>query len=609
MKTDKFTEFNLPQNAYATFDATTLKTLIIDRLNASGIFTDQNFEGSNLNAFIDVVAYMYHVLLFYLNTTSSEATFTTASLYENINKLVSNINYKPLGKQTSLATVSLFGTSLVPQGFYTIPRFSFTSVNGVTYTTIRDISFEKTQAGSQELATARNILHQGTITPHPIYIAQGEEFESVTVINRKPEFLRTRQDKNRDKFIADNTFSVYVKNTRTQQWEEWTETASLYLESPLGKKYEKRLNEYGNYEFKFGDDKNGKRLIEGDEVQIFYIVSDNVAGQVSANVLNGGSFTMYDSTIFREIKEDIYPDDTFFIPQNLIQGIVVNNPNDSTPVVEEESVDQIKTNAPKIFSLQNRLVTKQDYETLINRRFNNILKDVRVLSNEEYTSQYLKYFYSIGLNKPNTDARVLLNQVGYSDSTMFNNVYVFCVPKQQPVSNECVPNYVNSTQKQLIVNECNSLKDITHNVVPSDPVYKAISFGLQTAGEQPCFDIYTKTRLVIKRERDTSINNANIKNTVVKIFNDHFNKVELGSIINLTEITNSILNIPGVEGLATRRTDIDFESPFVSCVIWNPTYETEDVTVTSQNIHLKPFEYAYFFKIATLVDNIIIESV
>jgi hypothetical protein len=33
---------------------------------------------------------MYHVLLFYLNTTASESTFTTAELYENIKRIVTD---------------------------------------------------------------------------------------------------------------------------------------------------------------------------------------------------------------------------------------------------------------------------------------------------------------------------------------------------------------------------------------------------------------------------------------------------------------------------------------------------------------------------------------
>ena len=76
--TNKFLEFNLPQDAYVAFDAVTLKEYIVDRLNKNEKFTDQNFDGSNLAAIIDIIAYSYHVLLFYLNTTASEVNFDQA---------------------------------------------------------------------------------------------------------------------------------------------------------------------------------------------------------------------------------------------------------------------------------------------------------------------------------------------------------------------------------------------------------------------------------------------------------------------------------------------------------------------------------------------------
>ena len=57
------TDFTLPRDAYATFDALTLKQLIKDRLKAGGVFTDQDFEGSNISAIIDVIAFSYHLLI------------------------------------------------------------------------------------------------------------------------------------------------------------------------------------------------------------------------------------------------------------------------------------------------------------------------------------------------------------------------------------------------------------------------------------------------------------------------------------------------------------------------------------------------------------------
>ena len=83
-----FEQFPLLKNEYVAFDATSLKSLITTRLNSKQIFTDQNFEGSNISSVIDIIAYAYNVLIFYLNQTASESTFTTAELYENINKIV-----------------------------------------------------------------------------------------------------------------------------------------------------------------------------------------------------------------------------------------------------------------------------------------------------------------------------------------------------------------------------------------------------------------------------------------------------------------------------------------------------------------------------------------
>ena len=97
-----FNDFTLSKDGYVAFDALSLKSLIKTRLNTNRIFTDQNFEGSNISSIIDIIAYAYHVLIFYLNRTSSESTFTTAELYENINKIVKLISYNPVGFQTSI---------------------------------------------------------------------------------------------------------------------------------------------------------------------------------------------------------------------------------------------------------------------------------------------------------------------------------------------------------------------------------------------------------------------------------------------------------------------------------------------------------------------------
>ena len=48
-------QFKLKQDGYVAFDAVSLKDLIIERLNENKVFTDQNYEGSNLSSLIDIL--------------------------------------------------------------------------------------------------------------------------------------------------------------------------------------------------------------------------------------------------------------------------------------------------------------------------------------------------------------------------------------------------------------------------------------------------------------------------------------------------------------------------------------------------------------------------
>ena len=600
MSIKNFTEYNLPKDAYVSFEADTLKSLIIARLNENEVFRDQNFEGSNINAFIDIVAYMYHVLLFYLNTTASESNFNTVTLYENINKLVSLLNYKPVGNQTSLTTVTLSATADIAPSAYTLKRFSFINANGLKYSTTKDISFEKTTTTAQTLALDNNLLMQGAVFESPTYISTGENFEVFTLVNTVSEVTIG--------FVADNSFSVFVKSSFDDKWYEWSETSSLFLEQPDSNKYEKRLNENNNYEFKFGNGITGKALKASETVKIFYIQSDGTPGEIGPRVLDNYRFNLYNTSAFNEISQYIYANQTNFITSAQLPYILPSNFNSSSPIGAAETVDQIKQNVPKLFSSQDRLVTGNDYQFFIEKNYNNIIKTVSVLSNDDYASKYLKYFYSIGLNKPNEDCRVLLNQVVFAPSTSFNNVFVFTVPKITPILNEQVPNYLNLAQKQLIINECNLKKDITHSIVHMDPVFKAFSFGLQITGEQEQISLKDNTYLIIKRDVNQKINATALKSRVKDIFKTHFDSLKLGSIVNLNSITNDILNLEGVKNILTRRIDTGYEAQKINCVVWNPLYEEDDVLFTSQNYKLENFMYAYFYEVSNLTAKIIIEN-
>ena len=282
MAASNFTEFNLPKQAYAAFDATSLRDLIVQRLSNSGLFPDVDYNGSNISGLIDVVAYTYHVLLFYLNNTASESLFNQAELYENINKIVSLIGYKPMGPQTSILNFNLTLLSELPQNFYTLKRYANISINGVPYSFKNDIYFEKTTTANEvvDYIGENNFLFQGIYKEYPLITAIGENFEQYNITNV------TAQNTSNTTFVDYNNIDVYVLDTYTNIWSQWREVETLFFASITDKVFEKRYNENGIVEIKFGNNINGKRLNVGDTVAIYYLESSGVGGLIGPNSLN-----------------------------------------------------------------------------------------------------------------------------------------------------------------------------------------------------------------------------------------------------------------------------------------------------------------------------------
>ena len=142
-----YQEFPIQFNEYAAFDALSLKSLMQDRLTVNGTFTDQVYEGSNFNNLLDIVAYSYNVLVYYLNQTGNEGLFSNSQIYENMNKIVKLVNYKPMGPTTSILNYNATATSDISPGVYTIPRFSYFTVNDIYYSFNQDATFVKSVTG------------------------------------------------------------------------------------------------------------------------------------------------------------------------------------------------------------------------------------------------------------------------------------------------------------------------------------------------------------------------------------------------------------------------------------------------------------------------------
>lgn len=604
MATSNFTEFNLPRNAYTAFDAVSLKQLIVNRLKDSKLFPDIDYEGSNISSLVDIVAYTYHVLMFYLNQTASEAMFSQVELYENMNKLVALLGYKPHGFQTAALNFDFTVDETVVPGFFTLKRYSYAIVNNIPYSFINDISFEKTVTGSQliESVGANHTLQQGRFKEYPLYTAIGENYEQFTLIDTP--LIQTNQTK----YIDHNNIYVYVKDVNTELWQEWIEVTSLYLAGPRSAVFEKRLNENGRFEIKFGNGVTGQRLNNQDTVAVYYLESDGSTGVVSVSALNNAPITLFNTQQFSTIFSNVSGSDLTYLDANQVQAINLNNQYASISPAAPERLEQIRQNAPQILSTQNRAITVNDYVSIVTKNFSNIVSSVKVISNKEYTSDYLRYFYTIGLEAPNVDERVLLNQVSFNDACDFNNVYIFAVPAIGAILDETTPISLFPTQKQAIVNRLNSVKSITHNVVVSDVVYQAFDLGLNVLGERINTSIRDETKLRITRSKNYVVSKELLKSKVAALIADFFNQQnnQLGNLVDLNALNINILNIPGIDALQTVRTSngVEHTLPKISMLHWDPFYPNVNVQVTSQNVALNVYQFPFFYEVSKLINKI-----
>lgn len=593
-------DYNLPQDAYVNFDATSLKSFMINQLNESGKFTDQNYEGSNISSLLDILAYYTHVLMFYLNQTSSETMFSQATIYENMNKIVKLIGYKPTGRQTSLSPINCVASSSLTPGNYKIRKYSYFLIDNIQYTFIKDESFEKATTDQEDISSISNnvVIYQGVVGEYPKYTAEGIEYENFPIV---VDNLVSSKD---TRFISHGTISVYVKEVKTGSWYEYEEVDSLFLSNSTSRVYDLRLNENGNYELKFGNGIFGKMLNAGDEVSVFYILSDGEKGEISKNAINGNKLFIYNSNNFNIIYADVNSDsvDTEITEANKT-FLTFNNPSNSTIIQDAETVEQIRQNSPVFLSSQLRLVTESDYEKFLYKSIPNIINDIKVVNNNKFISEYIDYFYKICVD-PNKVNRVILNQVNFADSCDFNNINVFCVPSFKITSDEFYPDYMSNSFKTLIKTLTDDKKIISNEVVPRDPVYMALDLGF--TNNTVSKNVYADTKLIIIKEKNDNTNKETIKNKVINVIKEYFDpkNIKLGQTIDTSEIASKILSISGIKGIKTKNQKENIYFNGISFVIWNPTFEGVDQNLINQTTTLPFFKYPYLYRQNSLINRI-----
>lgn len=570
------------KNSYLNFDAVSLKSLILDRLNKGKVFTDQNYQGSNLSAIIDVISMVFGNLLFYLNKTSSESMFSEATLYENMNRIVKLLNYNPVGKTSATVPIRIIaGSSLLPNN-YTIPRYSYVNVGSTIFSFTSDTYFSKLLLNENEEITPLNdkvLLKQGVYEEYPVYTSTG--FDN--------EIIYLSLDENI--FVDHYSIDVYVKEYGSNQWIKYTAVDEMFLHTANETVYQLRFNENKRYEIIFGNDINGKKLNLGDQVLIYYLRID---GEDSVTIGTGGLnnqfIVRYNSLLYPNVLEDTNSVNANYLSINDLRNVFVNNAYPSTDFKNEETVDDIRRNAPQNFRSQYRLTTKIDYESYIKNNFSDLIRDVKIFNNNEYLMNYMKYIYEIGLSNPGKELNLLFNQVKFSNACNFNNLYFCSVPKSKNQS------FLNPPQKEMILNQLDKWKILTTEIVPLDPVYMMFDFYVPTITNNLSLDELVNTKLRIYKSRTTTLSDSMIISKIINVFNNEFlhENCTLGKYVDINRITTNILSLDDVKFIKTINTKTNEVTDGISLLCWNYYYPGNDKKVYTQNVILDEFKFPVF---------------
>jgi hypothetical protein len=362
---------------FSNLDFDQIKTTLRDYLRANSNFTDYDFEGSNLSSIIDVLAFNTYITSYNANMITNEVFIDSATLRENIVSLARNIGYVPRSRKAARATVSFFVDT---SNIFPTPA-TITLQKGIVASTSAQFGNSSYVFSILDDITVPVINNTASFSNITVY--EGNLInESFTYSSRNPN----------QRFILNNTgadtdlISVIVKNNQQSSIAvKYNLQDSLFNIDGQSKVYFIQEIQDEKYELIFGDNVFGKSLDEGNYIETSYIVSNGD----SANGITGFSFSgrLY---YIRNSQEYVVTTGISLLTTDISSG-------GGEPI---EAVESVRKYAPRIYASQNRVLTTNDYETLIPSKIYPEAESISVFGGEDVVPpQYGKVFISI---KPKT---------------------------------------------------------------------------------------------------------------------------------------------------------------------------------------------------------------
>lgn len=330
----------LPNNLTA-LDFEDIKSSIKTYLRTRDEFLDYDFEGSGLSYLIDVLAYNSYYSAFIANMSMNEAFLASATVRDNIVNNAKLLSYTPRSIVASKACFYLKVQTVQTADSYpnniTLQKGPVATGGNNIWNVLSPVTVEVDQTTGEAIFPAVTV-EQGTIITFSYLVdtfakqryfipTENADMETLSVSVR-PNESSTTQD----------TYNLVTNITQVKS------TDRVYF---LSETEDKR------YEVTFGDGVIGRKLVDGEVIDLEYLVTDGD----KANDVN----------VFTLIGKFIDSNGQSYAPSAAKLTVKAKSQFGS----DAETVESIKFNAPRYYAAQNRAVTTQDYETIVKRLYSN----------------------------------------------------------------------------------------------------------------------------------------------------------------------------------------------------------------------------------------------
>lgn len=344
------------------FDA--IKTNIKEFLKAKPEFTDYDFEGSGLSVLIDTLAYNTHYNAYYLNAAVNEVFIDSAVKRESVVSLAKLLNYTPRSIRAATAKVNITVNGVVgsPTSLI-IDRYSAftTTIDSTPYTFYNTEPATIIPSGSTYTYSGLTI-YEGTYVTNKFTVSS----------NPGPTEKYVIPNKNVDISLLRVTVQPSGGGSENVTYTKFSgDITGLTGNNQI---YFLEQNSTGFYQIYFGDGILGAALSAGNQVTIEYLVTNGDVANISEKIPQ--TFTMSTS----------------------VEGytnISVSVSEKSSGGAPAETINEIKFNAPRYATAQNRLITVEDYKNFLKANYN-FVDSVSVWGGEDNEiPQFGKVYISI----------------------------------------------------------------------------------------------------------------------------------------------------------------------------------------------------------------------